>query len=135
MLRWLAGSLPPGSLTLGLLFNYNVSLLMGLPLWLPQIKILHAMWETWVPSLGPENPLEKEMATHSSIPAWKIHGWRNLVGYSPWGCKESDTTERLHFHIFLVCLDDLAIDVSGRLKSDTITVLLSTPPVSLNICQ
>ena len=94
------------------------------------------MPETWVPSLGPENPLENEMATHSSILAWKIHGWRNLVGYSPWGCKELDTTERLHFYIFLVCLDDLAIDVSGRLKSDTITVLLSTPPsVSLNICR
>ena len=27
----------------------------------------------------------------------KSHGWRNLVGYCPWGCKESDTTERLHF--------------------------------------
>jgi len=27
----------------------------------------------------------------------KFHGWRSLVGYSPWGCKESDTTERLHF--------------------------------------
>ena len=30
------------------------------------------MWETWVPSLGREDPLEKEMATHSSILAWKI---------------------------------------------------------------
>ena len=28
----------------------------------------------------------------------KSHGWWNLVGYSPWGCKESDTTEQLHFH-------------------------------------
>ena len=28
----------------------------------------------------------------------KFHGWRSLVGYSPWGCKESDTTERFHFH-------------------------------------
>ena len=28
----------------------------------------------------------------------KSHGWRSLVGYSPWGCEESDTTERLHFH-------------------------------------
>ena len=28
----------------------------------------------------------------------KFHGWRNLIGYSPWGHKESDTTERLHFH-------------------------------------
>ena len=39
--------------------------------------------------------LEKEMATHSSTLAWKIP-WRSLVGYSPWGCKESDTTEQLH---------------------------------------
>ena len=28
----------------------------------------------------------------------KSHGWRSLVGCSPWGCKESDMTERLHFH-------------------------------------
>jgi len=36
------------------------------------IKRLPAMWETWVQSLGQEDPLEKEMATHSSILAWKI---------------------------------------------------------------
>ena len=30
----------------------------------------------------------------------KLHGWRSLVVYSPWGCKESDTTERLHFTLF-----------------------------------
>ena len=30
----------------------------------------------------------------------KSHGWRSLVGYSPWGCKESDTTERLHYNLF-----------------------------------
>ena len=35
----------------------------------------------------------KEMATHTNILAWKIHGQRRLVGYSPWGCRESDTTE------------------------------------------
>jgi len=29
----------------------------------------------------------------------KSHGRRSLIGYSPWGCKESDTTERLHFHL------------------------------------
>ena len=40
------------------------------------------------------------MATHSSILAWKIPRRRSLVGYSPWGCKESDTTERLHFLFF-----------------------------------
>ena len=44
--------------------------------------------------LGGEDPLEKEMATHSSILAWKIL-WteRSLVGYSPWSCKELDKTE------------------------------------------
>ena len=36
------------------------------------VKRLSTMWETWVPSLGPEDPLEKEMATHSSAIAWKI---------------------------------------------------------------
>ena len=41
---------------------------------------------------------EKAMAPHSSTLAWKTHGWRSMVGYSPWGCLESDTTERLHFH-------------------------------------
>ena len=56
------------------------------------------MWETRVWSLGREDPLEKEMATHSSILAWKSHGWRSMVGYCPWGRRELDTTERLHFH-------------------------------------
>jgi len=31
----------------------------------------------------------------------KSHGWRSLVGYSPWGCEESDMTEQLHFHFSL----------------------------------
>ena len=34
----------------------------------------------------------------------KSHGWRSLVGCSPWGRKESDTTERLHFHFSLSCI-------------------------------
>ena len=37
------------------------------------------------------------MVPHSNTLAWKIHGQRSLVGCSPWGCEESDTTERLHF--------------------------------------
>ena len=41
------------------------------------------------------------MATHSSTLAWKIHGRRSLVGYSPWSQEESHTTERLHFHFSL----------------------------------
>ena len=36
----------------------------------------------------------------------KSHGWRSLVGCSPWGCKELDTTERLHFHFSLSCIGE-----------------------------
>ena len=96
------------------------------------VKHLATMWKTRVRSLGWEDPLEKEMATHSSIVAWKMplteepgtlqfmglqrspggghgnplqyaclenpHGQRRLAGYSPWGHKESDTTEPLSTH-------------------------------------
>ena len=51
------------------------------------------MQETWVQFIGQEDPLEKEMKTHSRIFAWRIPWKRSLVGYSPRGCKESDTTE------------------------------------------
>ena len=47
-------------------------------------------------SLGQEDPLEEEMATRSSILALeKIHEQRSLVGYSPWGHEELETTEQL----------------------------------------
>ena len=59
--------------------------------------------ETWVRSLGREDPLEQEMATHSSIPAWEIPDQRSLVGYSPGGRKEWDTTEQLSTHAHLGC--------------------------------
>ena len=36
----------------------------------------------------------------------KSHGWRSLVGCSPWGCEESDTIERLHFHFLLSCIGE-----------------------------
>ena len=53
------------------------------------VKNLHAMQETSVRFLGQEDPLEKEMATHSSIPAWRIP-WTelwSLASYSPLGRK------------------------------------------------
>ena len=56
------------------------------------VKTLPAAQETWVQSLGQEDPLEKEMATHSSILPGEFHR-QSMVGYSPWGCKELDTTE------------------------------------------
>ena len=49
--------------------------------------------------MGREDPLEKAVATHSVFLPGKSHRGRSLAGYSPWGHKESDTTERIHFHI------------------------------------
>ena len=53
-----------------------------------KIKNLPTMWETWVQFLGWEDPLEKGMATPSSILARKVHRQRIVVGYSPWDHKE-----------------------------------------------
>ena len=58
-----------------------------------RLKHLAAMWETWVRSLGQEDPLEKEMATHSSILAWRIPWMEELGGLQSTGLKEPDTTE------------------------------------------
>ncbi|KAI4548528.1 hypothetical protein MG293_000858 [Ovis ammon polii] len=56
------------------------------------VKNLPTKEETRVQFLGQEDPLEKEMATHSIVPG-KFHGQRSLVGYRPWGRKESDMTK------------------------------------------
>ena len=64
------------------------------------VKPLPAMWETKVQSLGREDPLEKEMAAHSSTLAWKIP-WTEEPATVHAVNKESDTTERLHFNFKL----------------------------------
>ena len=73
----------------------------GAPLVAQMVKNLLAVWDTQVQSLGWEDPLEKEMemATHSSVLAWKVP-WTEEPGcWSSWGCKESDLTEQLtHAH-------------------------------------
>ena len=66
--------------------------------------------ETWVQFLGPEDPLEKGMATHSSILAWRIpRTWnsssskRSLVGCSPWHSKDTtEDKEKDHSHYFIL---------------------------------
>ena len=80
------------------------AILIGAFLMAQMVKHLSAMWETWVQSLGGEDPLDKEMATHSSTLVWKIPWTESVVGYSPWGCKESDMSERPHF---CMMIDDL----------------------------
>ena len=63
------------------------------------VKSPPTMQETQVQSLGWEDPLEKKMATHSSILAWEIP-WTEepAAGNSPWGHKQLDTTEQLNHH-------------------------------------
>ena len=57
------------------------------------VKNLPAMWETWVQSLTQEDLLEKEMATHSSILAWKVPWMEEPGRLQSLGPKESDMTE------------------------------------------
>ena len=64
------------------------------------VKRLPATRETRVRSLGWEDLLEKEMAPHSSTLAWKIPWTEEPGRLSPWGRKESDMTERLHFTMY-----------------------------------
>ena len=68
------------------------------------VKNLPTMKETQVCYLGLEDPLEKGMATHSIVLAWRIT-WTEEPGglYSQWDCKESDMTERLT--LLLYCID------------------------------
>ena len=61
------------------------------------VKSLLAMWQTQIWSLGQEDPLEKEMTTHSSILLGKSHGQRSLTGYRQWGDKEPDMTKQLTY--------------------------------------
>ena len=61
----------------------------------------HYTYSTWISLI-----LEKAMASHSSTLAGKSHGWRSLVGCSPWGHLGSDMTEQLHFHFSLSCIGE-----------------------------
>ena len=70
-----------------------------------RLKRLPAMW---VRSLGQEDPLEKEMATHSSILVWIIPWTEELGGLKSTGHKESDTTEQLHLHLTCKRIRDIA---------------------------
>ena len=75
------------------------------------VKNLPALWKTWVQSLGWEDPLEREWLPTLVFLPGEFHGQRSLAGYSPWGRKESDTTERLslsEYHLPL-CADFLLV--------------------------
>ena len=57
------------------------------------VRSLPAMQETWVRSLGQEDPVEKEWQPTPLFLPGEFHGQRSLESCNPWGCKELDTTE------------------------------------------
>ena len=59
-------------------------------------------FESWVGKI----PWRRKWQSTPVLLPGKSHGQKSLVGYSPWGCKESDTTERLHFHFPLSCIGE-----------------------------
>ena len=67
--------------------------------WVENTPAMQGMQEMWARSLGWEDPLEEEMATHGSIfLLGESHRQGSLAGYSPQGRKELDTTEAMHTH-------------------------------------
>ena len=89
--------------------------------WVTQsVKHLPAMQETWVQFLGQEDPLEKEMATHSSILAWRIPQ-RSLAGYSLWDPKSWTWLSAIFF--FFPISSNL-----NRMTQDTCWILMPRVP-------
>ena len=85
--------------------------------------------ETWVQFLGRKDPLEEEMATHSSILAWKIPWTEEPRGLQSMGCNELDLTEQLSTcEERQVCVQVTSVQLSRSVMSDsTLPVDCSTP--------
>ena len=85
---------------------------------------LPAMQETWVQSLGREDPWRRRWQPTPVFLPGKAPGWRSLAGYSPWGRRESDMTERLtHTRDVSQFSPSLAPDGFGRMSSSNYLLL------------
>ena len=104
----------------GFSHRYFGPLLLPATLVAQRVKCLPVMRDSRVPSLGWEDPLEKEMATHSSVLAWRIP-WTEEPGRLQYMGSQTDTTERLHFH-FPTPLKGKEIE--GRALLDSVTACL-----------
>ena len=80
-------------------YNYTVE---GTSLVAQMVKHLSTMWETQVRSLVGKILWRRKWQPTPVLLLGKSHGWRRLIGYSPWGCKQLDTTEQLHFLSFFL---------------------------------
>ena len=85
------------------------------------VKCLPTIWETCVWSLGRKILWRRKWQPTPVLLPGKSRGWRNLVGYSPWGRKESDMTEWLSFHFLL----------NWCLVTKSCTTLCGSPPARL----
>ena len=90
------------------------------------------MQETWFRSLDQEGPLDKEMATHSSILAWKIPWTEKLSGQQSMGSQESDTTQQLNHHLS-VQLREISLIIFFFFIIYFIIFFYQFPLLSLNI--
>ena len=75
-----------------------------LPWWLGRYSVClqyrRPGFDSWVGKV----PWRRKWQSTSALSPGKSHGRRSLIGYSPWGSKESDTTERLHFHFYFISM-------------------------------
>ena len=97
----------------------NCSIIFKASLLAQTVKNLPTVQETWIQSLGWEDPLEKKMATYSSILPGKFHGQRSLVGYSPKGPNELHATEHK-------CLEKCIVSLLTMLSIPSISAEPST---------
>ena len=87
-----------------------------------KFALTQQMRETQVQPLGQEDPLRRKWQPTPVFLPGKSHGWRSMVGYSPWGSKESDTTEWFHFH-FLFNLLYCPTQITTRSKTKVLSFL------------
>ena len=131
------------SVSLGCPICWHIIVYIGLPWWFIWVNNLPAMQETWVRSLGWEDPLEKGKATHSSILAWRILWLFILVSYNPFYlCDINCNASFLFFFFNLSPLSFFFLDsLASGLFSDFIFLVFSSgniyffpcpiPPLSL----
>ena len=91
------------------------------------VNNLPAVLETWLQSLGQEDPLEKEMATHSSILAWRIPWTEEPGGLPSMRSQESDMTERLKREREMLCLALLHLHRSALITGALFWLLFHPP--------
>ena len=84
------------------------------------------MWVTWVWSLGGEDPLEREWKPTPVFWPGEFHGERSLVGYSPWGHRELDTTEQITQTSYIIkirCLLWMDVHLFDSYRTPSFTAL------------